>query len=303
MEGRSEAAAGYGKLRASARVVTEIKNLTPLVGDDLRRERARTSAQVKRCARCGLRPSPDTGELPVPFTGAHRGACEQVNTQSQADTITGAGMVGCSIIGEAPGREEMAAGKPFMGRSGKLLRALITEAGFDWNETCRMNVVCCWPKADGRTRGPTDKEMLACRKNLDRQLEVASWSNVLLVGGYALKAFRSDLKITHVQGGVFVWRGSYVVMPVFHPAAILRDKTLRKPTQESLSFWYRIVSGQESWLNGLKRSCIRCGGLADRYDTDMVPYCTRHYDQWGMKVWQKEQKKWDNRPQTTTLDL
>ena len=296
MEGRSSKVAER-KLRAVARVVTEVTPPRLVSGRDLKLARARTSAQVKACTECKLSGSLDTGQLPVPLTGAYRGACEQVSPNE-------GGMGGFSVVGEAPGREESEQGKPFVGRSGKLLRALVNNAGFDWSsQVARMNVVSCWPKADGRTRGPKDEEMVACRKNLTTQLEVASWPYVLLVGAHALKAFRSDLKITHAHGGVYVWLDSYVVMPIVHPAAIMRDRQgwMRKATEEDLKLWYRIVTGETTWLEGMRMSCVRCEVPAKTHDRDMVPYCEKHWKMWGEKVWVSQRKKWDNRPQTTSL--
>ncbi|MGC8514257.1 MAG: uracil-DNA glycosylase [Acidimicrobiales bacterium] len=137
------------------------------------------------------------------------------------------------VIGEGPGRDEDLQGRPFVGRSGRLLdRLLAEEAGFERAAVYIANVVKCRPPEN---RDPKPDEIEACRPYLDAQVALISPKVIITLGNFASKTLlRSELGITRLRGRVYPWPsggdpsgdpsglGSSVVVPTFHPAAALR---------------------------------------------------------------------------------
>lgn len=247
--------------------------------------RTRLRRAILDCDTCLLRRGLPEGTLPTP---------PSIPSEPTQPRFT--------VIGEAPGPEEAKAGKPFVGASGKLLRALMSDAGIDpVTEVVWGNTVCCFPNLDGDIRPPTQDQQQACSSHMFGTIE-ASWSNyVLLVGAKAFNRFRSDLTITNHHGRVMVWLDQYAVMGIIHPAAALRGKPhYKKVIAADLVKWRDVVMGEDSPLNHLSEECIKCGQTMYRWDRDGVPYCRRHYDQWG-SVWKGERTRWLHRSEQLTV--
>lgn len=89
------------------------------------------------------------------------------------------------LVGEAPGQNEDLAGKAFVGRSGKLLDALMLDIGIDTNKDCLItNVVKCRPP---KNRPPTKTEVAECLPLLLKQIELMKPRVVVLLGATAAK--------------------------------------------------------------------------------------------------------------------
>lgn len=129
------------------------------------------------------------------------------------------------IIGEAPGATEDSRGRPFVGRSGQLLRTALSEAGIEPDEVFITNAVSCRPPDN---RAPTKAEIKACKAWLDYQIKKVKPSFVLLLGNTPLISVTGKPGIRARRGKPFEKDG-VIYMPTFHPAFILRD-----PTQEAL---------------------------------------------------------------------
>lgn len=203
--------------------------------------------------------------------------------------FSGPSMAAFTVIGEAPGKEEEQVGRPFVGKSGRLLRALLGPH-FDPDDVFWMNTMTCHPKKEGSTRAPTTKEMTSQRSIMLDSLALSSSQHVLLVGATALSSFRGDLKLSSVHGQVFIWKSKYIVMPVFHPALILRKQELKSDLARDLKQWADVLKG--NWHRYLGRGCVKCPNGVYELDPDGVGYCQGHWDRYGMKSWQKAQKKW-----------
>ena len=128
------------------------------------------------------------------------------------------------VIGEAPGREEVAAGKPFVGKSGRLLRDTLNRYGYRKDNAIITNVMPCRPPDN---RFPEDDEVVkACvKKWLWNEIDVLKPKHILLVGK-ALKFVLGVDGITRQRG---LWRslvgfGSLPItcLPTFHPSYVLR---------------------------------------------------------------------------------
>ena len=146
------------------------------------------------------------------------------------------------IIGEAPGREEDAQGKPFVGRAGKLLDRLLNEIGFDTNkESLIVNVVKCRPPEN---RAPRPEEAAACRPFLNKQIEFIKPKFILLLGATALKHILPKNAKTPMASlvGQFLEHPAYPgckIMVLFHPAYLLRDPRKVPLMQEHLKLFKR----------------------------------------------------------------
>lgn len=134
------------------------------------------------------------------------------------------------IIGEAPGRDEDLQGRPFVGRSGQLLDQILAACGFYRAEHVFIsNIVKCRPPDN---RIPSPQEAGACMPWLLTQIELVNPKIILLLGSTALKYISGpDRKITHEHGKWINWQNR-LVMPLYHPAALLRNPSLKHDTWE-----------------------------------------------------------------------
>ena len=124
------------------------------------------------------------------------------------------------FVGEGPGRDEDASGRPFVGKAGQLLNKIIDAMGFARHEVFIANVVKCRPPGN---RTPLPDEMATCAPILTRQIEVIDPKIIVVLGATALRYFRgAGASIMRMRGTFFEWRG-YTIMPTFHPAYILRN--------------------------------------------------------------------------------
>jgi uracil-DNA glycosylase family 4 len=132
------------------------------------------------------------------------------------------------FIGEAPGREEAKTGRPFVGRSGKLLRALITEVGLKEQEVFITSPVKYLP-----LRGtPSRENILHGREHLTKQLLLIDPKIVVLLGNTACVALLDrKVPITKEHGSIIHKDGRKYFI-TFHPAYALRfpegKKSLRR---------------------------------------------------------------------------
>jgi uracil-DNA glycosylase len=127
------------------------------------------------------------------------------------------------LIGEAPGRDEDLAGKPFVGRAGQLLDKMLAAIGLSEADVHITNVVY-WRPPGNRT--PTPQETQVCRPFLDRQVELVAPDLVLLLGGSAAK------EILGAADGIMKLRGKWRdltfgdrkvrALATLHPAYLLR---------------------------------------------------------------------------------
>ena len=127
------------------------------------------------------------------------------------------------IIGEAPGAKEEEIGEPFVGRSGKLLDKLLQKAGIDINQDVYFcNVVKCRPP---QNRRPTKAEIQENLPWLYQQIKLVNPEIIVLVGATALEAIlKNKSPISILRGKWINWNGR-LVMPIFHPAYLLRNQS------------------------------------------------------------------------------
>lgn len=143
-------------------------------------------------------------------------------SESRTYAVPGEGPENAKILllGEAPGKDEDLSGKPFVGRSGKILDQCLAEARIDRSCVFITNVVKCRPP---QNRNPNAEETAACGPYLRAQLEMIDPKVVCLLGNVATKAVLGMVGVTSLHGQVF--EGRFLV--TFHPSAILRNRNLK----------------------------------------------------------------------------
>ena len=135
------------------------------------------------------------------------------------------------FVGEAPGADEDAQARPFVGRAGQLLTKIIEAIGFKREDVLIGNINRCRPPGN---RAPLPDEVAACKTFLLREIASARPEVIVVLGNTAMKNLL-DIKegITRVRGQFQNYKG-IKVMPTFHPAYLLRDPSKKRETWEDL---------------------------------------------------------------------
>ncbi|NLB79088.1 MAG: uracil-DNA glycosylase [Clostridiaceae bacterium] len=129
------------------------------------------------------------------------------------------------FVGEGPGEQEDIQGEAFVGRAGKLLDLLLDALEIKAQDYYITNVVKCRPP---NNRIPTKNEVEACMPWLRYQFGVLKPSIVVCLGATAAKAIiDNDAKITKIRGKWVDRQGKILIIPTYHPAAVLRDTRKR----------------------------------------------------------------------------
>lgn len=124
------------------------------------------------------------------------------------------------LIGEAPGANEDKQGKPFVGRAGKLLNSFLQLAGLNREDVYITNIIKCRPPGN---RNPNREEIENCIGFLKKEIEIINPEIIVTLGSVASRTLiKPDLLITKERGKFFKIK-DYLIMPTFHPAAVLRD--------------------------------------------------------------------------------
>lgn len=124
------------------------------------------------------------------------------------------------VIGEGPGADEDAQGKPFVGRAGQLLTKMLEAIHLSRDEVYITNAVKCRPPGN---RNPEPDELAACAPFLAAQLGTIQPKVVLSVGSVATQALlKTREPIGKLRGRLHAY-GAAVLVPTFHPAFLLRN--------------------------------------------------------------------------------
>ena len=130
------------------------------------------------------------------------------------------------IVGEAPGREEDAAGKPFVGASGQLLDQMLAAIGLSRSaETpeAAVYITNVLPWRPPQNRDPSSDEMVMMSAFLERHIALAAPQVLVTMGNAATKTLlQTATGITRMRGKWATY-GDVPVLPMFHPAALLRN--------------------------------------------------------------------------------
>ncbi len=157
----------------------------------------------------------------------HIGDCHRCPLgETRTNLVFGVGRADADavFIGEAPGRNEDLRGEPFVGAAGKLLDELLASIGLQRPEVYIANILKCRPPGN---RDPQRVEIEACAPFLREQVRMIEPRVIVTLGNFATRfVLRTTEPITRLRGTAH-HAGPYTVLPIFHPAAALYDRTKR----------------------------------------------------------------------------
>jgi DNA polymerase len=135
------------------------------------------------------------------------------------------------FVGEGPGADEDATGRPFVGAAGRLLDRIIDAIGLKREDVYIANVVKCRPPGN---RKPEKDESSTCQQFLFRQIDVVRPKVIVALGNTPVESLLGlKLGITKARGEFYDYHG-IKLMPTFHPAYLLRDPTKKREVWEDM---------------------------------------------------------------------
>ena len=157
------------------------------------------------------------------------------------NTVPGTGAPDADImfIGEGPGQQEDQQGRPFIGASGKKFDQILQDTGIDRRRVFITNVLKCRAPEN---RNPAPDEIAACRPWLESQIDAVKPRIVVTMGNPATQWFQPGTKISDVRGKVILHEDQHLILPTFHPAALLR----RPSIEDSIRRDFALIV---PWLN------------------------------------------------------
>lgn len=145
------------------------------------------------------------------------------------------------LVGEAPGPQENIQGKPFVGRSGQLLDQILQAVDFNTEQDIFIsNSVFRMPPGEGGKtfRKPTNDEIEYYKPYLLEIIRLVDPKIMLLTGNVATQSLLGLTGITKLRGQWHEWHGRNV-MPIFHPAYLLRNPS-RQPGSPKSLMWQDV---------------------------------------------------------------
>jgi DNA polymerase len=144
---------------------------------------------------------------------------------------------GFVCVGEAPGATEDETGRPFVGQAGLLLTKILGAVGFAREDVFICNVLKHRPPGN---RNPSPEEIKACSPYLLRQLELLQPRVILALGTFAAQTLlQTTQSIGKLRGQLHRFYGVPLIV-TYHPAALLRNPSWKRPTWEDVQLARRI---------------------------------------------------------------
>jgi len=147
---------------------------------------------------------------------------------SRTNAVPGEGNPNARImfVGEGPGADEDAQGRPFVGRAGQLLDKVIAAMGLKRSEVFIGNILKCRPPEN---RDPRADEIISCLPYLQRQIEIINPEIIVALGAHAAKTLLNTTKSIGQLRGQFLeyyaglGRPPIKLMATYHTAYLLRN--------------------------------------------------------------------------------
>jgi uracil-DNA glycosylase family 4 len=177
------------------------------------------------------RPEPSgTGALKLSFPELEAAVlacrlCPLAAGRTQAVPGEGSRATGLMFVGEGPGRDEDAQGRPFVGRAGQLLTKIIEAMHYTREEVYITNIVKCRPPEN---RTPLPAEVESCGPYLLRQVELVSPRAIVTLGKTATDFFVPGKMSMGERRGRFAEFRGIKVMPTYHPSYLVRNEGNRE---------------------------------------------------------------------------
>lgn len=166
-------------------------------------------AKIERCTRCSL-------------------------ARTRNNVVIGEGVENPKVlvVGEGPGEEEDLQGRPFVGRAGILLDKMLNAINLDRKSNCYIaNVVKCRPP---QNRNPFPDEQSACFGFLQTQIHLLKPQFILCMGKIAAEKLLDQKFSVNENHGIFYDYNGIPLMVTYHPSALLRNESLKRPAWEDL---------------------------------------------------------------------
>ena len=141
-------------------------------------------------------------------------------------------------VGEAPGATEDETGRPFVGAAGQLLTKILAAIDLRREDVFICNVMKHRPPGN---RNPAPNEIAACSPYLVRQLELIKPGVILALGTFAAQTLlETKESIGKLRGRIHRYHGIPLVV-TYHPAALLRNPSWKRPTWDDVQLARRIL--------------------------------------------------------------
>lgn len=169
------------------------------------------------------------------------------------------------FVGEGPGFDEDQQGRPFVGRSGQYLTQTLERVGVRRADVFITNIVKCRPP---NNRDPEPGEIAACSDFLTRQVEWINPRIIVTLGRHSMARWLPGASITRVHGQVKnVGRGR-VVLPMYHPAAALRNPAWKAEFERDMETLPRLIERAERANEAAARGEALAAGVPHPGDAD-----------------------------------
>jgi DNA polymerase len=157
-----------------------------------------------------------------------RNCCQCGLGSTRTNAVPGEGNPDARImfIGEAPGADEDAQGRPFVGRAGQLLDKVIVACGLKRSDVFIGNILKCRPPGN---RDPRPDEIISCLPYLQRQIEIIEPEVIVALGAHAARTLLNTNKPIGQLRGQFheyhagIGRPAIKLMATYHTAYLLRN--------------------------------------------------------------------------------
>ena len=176
--------------------------------------------------------------------------CELHRTRTQGVFGSGNPRSRFMVVGEAPGFHEDKQGEAFVGAAGQLLTKILGAIGFSRDEVFITNILKSRPPGNA---DPAPHQVAACLPYLERQVELIRPAVILTLGRHAARTLLGlDGSMASLRGRVFEYRGVPLVA-TYHPAALLRNPGLKRPTWEDVQLARRVHDERLAVMDGGER--------------------------------------------------
>ncbi len=135
------------------------------------------------------------------------------------------------FVGEGPGADEDRTGRPFVGQAGQLLERMLFAIGLRRDQVYITNIVKCRPPGN---RDPKEDEVAPCAPYLDQQIELIAPRILVALGKPASNRLTGTTKTIGALHGRWTSYKGIPLMPVFHPAYLLRTEIAKREVWEDL---------------------------------------------------------------------
>lgn len=150
------------------------------------------------------------------------------------------------FIGEAPGRQEDLGAEPFIGAAGQYLNELLMIAGLERKDVYIANLLKCRPPQNA---DPLPHQIETCTPFLRDQVRAVQPLVLVTLGRFSSQfILKTDMGITHLRGRVHI-TGRYSVLPIYHPAAAIYDRSKRPLLEHDFMLLKMLLDKRHEELN------------------------------------------------------